>query len=402
MPVTHDVKRLHSLDALRASMMLLGIVLHGAASYPLTSLGEAWPYRDVHTSAWLDPVIFLIHLFRMPTFFAMAGFFAAFLYYRDGAAGFLKHRTQRLLLPLIVSWVLLYPLMVFGFTLALTGGGFESMAAAMQATIAAPYQQASLAHLWFLYYLFIFCVSTTAVVRVLTRLPAATRVGAVSLFGRVAPTATGCVLMGLVSGATMLPMDRPLLDTPAALLPSIRILVAYAVFFAFGWLLFVRRDLVPSFGRHPWRFLATGFVASVVYLVSVVQPPFGSPTANHVVAAMLGGVATWLLVYGVIGVFVRHAGTPSPVQRYLADGSYWIYLVHLPVVALIAGLLAPADFHALVKFAVVVAGTTVVTVATYHRFVRSSAIGALLNGRRLPQGLPHIEPVRTIKQAEES
>jgi hypothetical protein len=30
MPIVNDLKRLHGLDALRASMMLLGLVLHSA------------------------------------------------------------------------------------------------------------------------------------------------------------------------------------------------------------------------------------------------------------------------------------------------------------------------------------------------------------------------------------
>jgi glucan biosynthesis protein C len=401
MPAAHDLKRWHGLDALRASMMLLGLVLHSAASYTFAPLGQAWPYQDVRTSALLDPVIFLIHLFRMPTFFVMAGFFAALLFYREGAAGFLAHRTRRVLLPLIVAWVVLYPLMVFGFTLAHMGGGFADVAGALQITIAAPYQLASLAHLWFLYYLFIFCVLGSIVVPLLERLPATARAAVVSAFGHFAPTAVGCLCLGGLSGLTMLPMNSPMLDTPTSFLPAIRILAAYVVFFSFGWLLFVRRDLVPSFGQYPWRYLAAGLMMSVLYLASVLQSPLTSPIANHVLAVMLGGVAMWLLVYGVTGIFVRYAEHPSPLQRYSADASYWIYLVHLPAIAVLVGLLTPADLPGLVKFGVVLTGTTVVAVATYHRFVRSTAIGAYLNGRRFPPGLPHEEPVRAITRVQE-
>jgi hypothetical protein len=38
-----DARRYHSLDALRAAMMLLGIVLHSAVNYAVVSIGEAWP-----------------------------------------------------------------------------------------------------------------------------------------------------------------------------------------------------------------------------------------------------------------------------------------------------------------------------------------------------------------------
>ncbi len=392
MPATHDLKRLHGLDALRAAMMLLGLVLHSAASYPRTPLGQAWPYQDAQTSALFDPVIFIIHLFRMPTFFVMAGFFAAFLFYREGPAGFLVHRVQRLLLPLVAAWVVLYPLMVFGFTLALMGGGFENVAGALQITIAAPYGNASLAHLWFIYYLFIFCVAAPVVVPLIESLPATIRAGVMATFGRVTPTVAGCLVLGLVGGLTMLPMNRPMLDASIAFVPAVRVLVAYAVFFSFGWLLFVRRDLVASFGRRPWGYVTAGLLMSVVYLVSLLRPPFINPDLAHIVSVMVGGVAMWLLVYGVTGVFVRYAERPSPLQRYVADGSYWIYLVHLPVVSWFAGLLAPVQLSAVSKFALVLTGTTLVTVVTYHLFVRSTVIGAFLNGRRFERGFPRPEP----------
>jgi len=396
MAPTHDLKRWHGLDALRASMMLLGLVLHSAASYPRTPLGAAWPYQDAQSSALFDPVIFIIHLFRMPTFFVMAGFFAALLFYREGLIGFLVHRVRRVLLPFVVAWIVLFPMMVFGVTWALMGGGFGNVAGALQAAAAAPYGPASLAHLWFLYYLFMICVVAAAAVPLISYLPVATRARFMAIFGGLAPTAAGCVTLGLLSGLTMLPMSAPMLDTPAAFVPIARVLVAYALFFSFGWLLYVRRDLVPLFGRHPWRYLTAGLLMSAAYLASVLQSPFANPAVSHVASVMLGGVAMWLLVYGVTGIFVRYAGHPSPLQRYVADGSYWIYLVHLPVITWFIALLAPAPLSAVSKFAIVLTGTTIVTVATYHLFVRSTVIGAFLNGRRFERGLPRPEPAAAI------
>src|ERR671911_846280 len=97
-------QRYHSLDALRAAMMLLGLVLHSAASYTQAPLGSLWPYHDPQTSVAFDLLIFFIHLFRMPVFFVVAGFFAALLYYRDGLAGFARNRVRRVLLPLVLFW----------------------------------------------------------------------------------------------------------------------------------------------------------------------------------------------------------------------------------------------------------------------------------------------------------
>lgn len=86
------------------------------------------------------------------------------------------------------------------------------------------------------------------------------------------------------------------------------------------------------------------------------------------------------------------ATAERPLVRYLADASYWMYLVHLPVIIWTAGLLAPWSAPAGVKFVGVFIVTTAVTLLTYHGAVRSTAIGRFLNGRRYPRGLPRAQP----------
>jgi glucan biosynthesis protein C len=112
----------------------------------------------------------------------------------------------------------------------------------------------------------------------------------------------------------------------------------------------------------------------------------------HVVTVALCGLSTWLLIVGIAGAFVSFLDRPRPVVRYLSDAAYWMYLVHLPVAIWVAGLLAPTALPAFVKFVVVLLTTTAVTLATYHLFVRSTAIGALLNGRRYPRALAGAAP----------
>ena len=387
---THSLKRLHALDALRAAMMLLGLVLHSAASYTTYSLEAAWPYQDAQRTGLADWLVFIIHLFRMPAFFVMAGFFAAFLYNRDGAAGFLAHRARRLLLPLVAAWIVIFPLVRSGFAYALTGGGQVGLDAAAQVLATAPYADPTLAHLWFIYYLIIFCLVAAAVVPIIERLAGGARARLLDAFARMAPTVSGCLLLGVVSAVTLLPMSKPTLDTSFAFVPALRVLVAYAVFFTFGWLLFARREVVPAFGRRPWRYLAAAFVVSIVYMVIVVSTAATPTFAGHLAGISAAGIAMWLWIYGVTGLFVRYFEEARPLQRYLSDASYWMYLIHLPFAIWIPGALAPLAIPGALKLLIVLAGTSVVTVATYHLFVRSTVIGAFLNGRRFDRALPRV------------
>jgi glucan biosynthesis protein C len=102
-------------------------------------------------------------------------------------------------------------------------------------------------------------------------------------------------------------------------------------------------------------------------------------------------VAIWLLIFGITSLFVRHCAKPSPLARYLADASYWMYPVHLPLTIWIPGLLASVALPAVVKFFTVLSVTVCITLLTYYAFVRSTAVGALLNGRCYPRALPRSE-----------
>ena len=387
---THSLKRLHALDALRAAMMLLGLVLHSAASYTTYPLGAAWPYQDAHRTGIADWLVVIIHLFRMPAFFVMAGFFAAFLYDRDGTAGFLTHRARRLLLPLVAAWIVIFPLVRSGFGYALSGGGRAGLETAIQVLTTTPYTDPTLAHLWFIYYLIIFCIVAAAVAPIVERLAGRARSRLLDAFARLAPAVSGCLLLGLVSAVTLLPMSQPTLDTSFAFVPAPRVLVAYAVFFTFGWLLFARREVVPAFGRRPWRYLSAAFLASIVYMVIVVSTAPTPTFAGHLAGISAAAIAMWLWIYGVTGFFVRYFEDARPVQRYLSDASYWMYLIHLPFAIWIPGALAPLAIPAALKLLIVLAGTVGVTLATYHLFVRSTAIGAFLNGRKFDRALPRV------------
>jgi peptidoglycan/LPS O-acetylase OafA/YrhL len=375
-----DASRLHALDGLRAAMMLLGLVLHSAASYTFTPLGDAWPYRDRQTSLAFDLVVFVIHLFRMPTFYVMAGFFAALIYAR-GVRAFIVHRTRRVLVPLVVAWCVLYPLTGSGFVFAWNAGGDRLAAVWRAVTDGTMYEQLRLMHLWFLYDLLIFYAVAVLAAPLVERLPAGVRAGVARGVGHLVSRAWGVLLLAAVTAMTLVPMEVPALESSDAFLPPVRVLAAYFVFFAFGWLLFTRRDLVPRFGRHPWTHLGLALAASGAYLSIILRPPGPDLLTFHLTAVAVAALATWLFVFAITGLFVRYASRMSPVQRYLSDGSYWIYLVHLPFTIWLPGLMARWTAPAAVKFAVVLGVTTLCTVASYHLFVRNAALGAWLNGR---------------------
>ena len=89
--------------------MLMGIVLHGAISFA-PGHNVLWGVQDVEASNWFSLLIGSIHGWRMPLFFLVSGFFTTMLWKKRGMAALLKHRSLRILLPLVIGMFTLVPL----------------------------------------------------------------------------------------------------------------------------------------------------------------------------------------------------------------------------------------------------------------------------------------------------
>ena len=377
--------RIHSLDALRAVMMLLGLVLHTALSYVPELSSGGWPYQDRQASAWFGWLVSLIHTFRMPAFFAVAGFFASFLVARRGTGAFLRHRLNRIGVPLAGGWILLFPLTAVAWIFA------ASRSAAPPAAPGSAGGVMDLIHLWFLYHLLILSAAVALFRSGFVRWWPA---GAARLTG-IARNALGrrwvFPALVMVTALTLIPMEAWELETDGSLLPPVRLLAAYGVFFVFGWLEHGRGGRFGHLRDRCLLRLGGGLFFHTLYL-AVVAPHFGMAPAEarvaHGAGMVLLAVSMWLFVLGFLGLFRRWLDALSPGWRYLSDASYWIYLVHLPLTVALPPLLAGWDAPGLIKFALALGAACAITLVTYHYGVRSTWVGKRLNGRRYPRAFP--------------
>jgi glucans biosynthesis protein C len=97
------------------------------------------------------------------------------------------------------------------------------------------------------------------------------------------------------------------------------------------------------------------------------------------------GCASWRWSFAAIGIALRFMPSQSKLLGYLANSSYWVYLVHLPLTIFFGLLLYGMVLPVLLKIALNIAGTTAVCLASYEMFVRSTRVGQLLNGKRMPR-----------------
>lgn len=394
--------RLHSLDALRAFALLLGIFFHGAAGYVENFPAQFWQWREPSSTA-LGLYFFVSHVFRMSLFFMIAGLFGRMVLERKGLRAFVKDRSKRIVLPLVAGLpIVLVTLVALGALGTWLGGGdIAALLAAQQPTpeqLEAQRGAFPWAHLWFLYYLVIFytgaLVVRAACDAFLDRgqhlrhaLDAVVRVALSGVWGAAV---VGLPLAAYYANATGWPSWTGL-PAPIALLPQASSLVGYGTAFAFGWLAHRQLQRLLALESRWLAFLALAVVLTAAALYLAGTTPRFEPTlqGNELLAyCAVYFVGMWCWIFGLTGAAIRFWSDESPLRRYVADSSYWLYLMHLPVLAFFAGLLYGVPLHWTLKYPLQIAATLVVLFVSYRYVVRATFIGAILNGRRYPRGLP--------------
>jgi glucans biosynthesis protein C len=165
---------------------------------------------------------------------------------------------------------------------------------------------------------------------------------------------------------------------PYTLVPVAGASIAYAGAFLAGW--FLRAD-PEALGRVQRQWIPQLALAVVLTVADLLLPA----SAPAPLAAALAALAGWAWVYGLLGLAALLVTREISVVRYLADSSYWIYLMHLPLLLLVEIPLADLGLPILVKLVIALVTVLGALLLSYDLLVRPSWIGKWLSGRRLPR-----------------
>ena len=413
-------------------MMLLGVVIHVAISYlpPLEGMPDEarWAYTDPNHTALAGILIQVIHSFRMPVFFVLSGFFAGMLIEKRGCRSFAGNRAARILVPFLVGWFILWPLTIFAASFATimqdAPPGSDSITSVLaridyvgclpfmdhDQTRSPALREPNLLHLWFLYYLVLFCLLTVPLAMFLQRPAGRLRRFIAGCLHRITIGDLRLLRLPLLIGATFLMLmsskDGTGIDTRVDFIPDLRIFATYLIFFMTGWVFHRHRELVEELQSGCWIRLALGFVFLMLGLVFTVAHLVVATNMNEtdqVVSTVIMrllfvasqatiAVSMWLVIFGLVGASERLFDNASPTIRYLVDASYWIYLAHLPLCILLPPVFRDWDAPGFVKMWPVMVVVTIPLLVSYHFLVRGTFVGKLLNGRRYPLVAPWKEP----------
>ncbi len=364
-------------------MMWLGIVLHVSLNHIVGASPAPW--RDSQTTLFADFLIAFIHSFRMPVFFVLAGFFVAMLLRQRGYRGMLEHRLRRLALPFAVFWPVIFPvtvILVMVFVHQMVRGTFGLEPSLVPKPPNGPLLNTL--HLWFLYLLMWFCIFTAAGAWFAKWLPALPVQFLTSALNTLAVRWWGSLVLALPLAWVGASYRAGLVTASGSFAPPLAEWVQSGVFFVVGLTLYQRRDAVLAhFSKHCWAYGAAGLITFRAW-ISIYEATKSNPTLlpqPQMMLAFAYGCTSWYWSFALIGGFFRYLPHQNAGLNYLADSSYWAYLVHMLGTIGFGALMFNWPLAALTKMGLNMIMTTVFCLLSYHLLVRHRFIGRLLNGK---------------------
>ena len=389
---TQTSTRLDYLDAVRALALILGVIFHASLSFMPIFIG--WAVMDISTSGYVGTFALVSHSFRLELFFLIAGFFGHMKFHQLGVKAFFTSRFVRIAIPFVVGWFVLRPLIESGWIM-----GGQSMRGDVDIVAALTTSFTNLSHigegflvgthLWFLYYLLLISLSVV-VLRYLVDLNQSVKHYLTQLADGITAWICRCasaiLVVSIPTACCLWFMNNWGMDTAdKSLMPHIPVFLIYGGFFLFGWLLHRQPALMAQFARLSW---AKGIVCMGAIVAAAMLARFEA-NAGHSQYLLLKAcyllsyaIMMWSMVSLTIGVCKRMFKQPNKTVRYIADASYWLYLIHLPIVVWLQTAFAELPLYWEVKLFCICVITFVISLVLYDLFVRSTFIGATLNGKK--------------------
>jgi glucan biosynthesis protein C len=338
--------RIYFLDNLKAFLVILVVVHHAAQPY---GPGGGWwiasePYNIIDFIV-LGLFMAVNASFFMGLFFMISAYFVPSSLERKGAGRFMRDRLVKLGVPMLVFFFGVFPVM--GYLL----NGEPAF---------------TLWHLWFLEILLLFSAAYAAYW--LVKKPS-------SKVRRAFPGNTAIVAftvaMALISFVVRIWAPEnywlPFLFEPFHITEYVMLFIAGIVAYREGWI-----DTIPKATAKLWSRAAV----IVVVLLPVISIMTGDMefAGGFTVASLLGSF--WeafmcvSLCIALLALFKNKYDSHGPLARALADNSFTVYLIHIPVVVFLQYLLIGVAMESLVKFAIVGALGVLLSFAISHYVIR--------------------------------
>jgi glucan biosynthesis protein C len=387
-------KRLYYLDWLRV-LLILGVFLYHALS-PFRA-GLDWHITNPERSVTVTVIFVWLWPWALPLFFLVAGAASRFALRRRSNRQYVSERVARLLIPFIVGSILFSPLQAY--LEALHKGSYQGSFLSYIPQMLADKTSGNLFtpltftewgfHLWFLAFLFAYALLALPIFRWFQRDAGRSFI---SWLGRLVE-GRGGILLFILPLALARILVQPFFPEEHGWLDF----VYSFLFFVLGYVLYADDRFVTAVRRDRWLSLAGGILSLVAFgpLFAVFGDQFFEWSETFVmpwsiISILLFTLSSWCWTLCVLYLAMKYLDFSNKWLEYGNSTIMPFYLLHQPVIVVIAFFVVQSSVGILPKLLVVVIGSFLVTLGLVELLIRPFTLTRRLFGMK-PRGRKEAE-----------
>ena len=374
-----SIARVHYLDWLRVLTILTIFIFHTGRFFD----NEDWHVKNPTTYFGMDVWTYFLAGWIMPLVFVISGASIFYALGKGGAGKFVKDRTLRLLVPLVVgacTHIALQTYVEYRFNGWFAGSfwaflphyfdGFREFGGNFAWTGL---------HLWYLLALFIFSLIFLPLFLWL-------KGGSGSrLLGRLGDffAKPGAVYLLALPGTLLVPYQNP-----DSLLTSRGWggwgIPAYIPYFLAGFLFVSHEGLQTTIRRKRWFSLGAGVVMFIGLLaVAITQGDLVYRTLAYRLFFAMFSLYSWAFVLAILGFGMQHLTFSTPFLRYGNEAVLPFYILHQTVIVCVGFFVVRQAIPDLLKFVIIAVSSFAIIAVLYELLIRRINVLRFLFGMRL-------------------
>lgn len=318
--IKSNKERKYFIDWLRIGLIISVFFFHvGMIFRP-----ENWHVNSTETFEFLEPIMWWLHVWRMPLLFLVSGVGTYYAIGHRTSWQYLKERFKRLIIPLVVGFFTLVPLMVYVERIPKYDSFLEFLPHMFDG---GPYPVGNISwhHLWFIVYLFVISLLITPFLNY-------TKSGHYNMVrGK---------LIHLVSKKAGLNWLLPIIiisqlilrqyfpNSTHALFNDWAYFTYYLIFFISGFMLFTSTKVINALSRDRRLYLYQTVLFTLAYFGTIYL--IENQTIRHYSYLLVSLSLAWSCGLTAIGYFKRYFNKDHKSRKVMNEAIYPFYLLHQP------------------------------------------------------------------------
>ena len=381
-------KRLFYLDNLKTFALLLGVLFHTSIVYAL-DIGYA--IKNSNLSYLFNILTHLIHVFRMPLFFFLSGFFSYMVLDNKGGKNFTLSRIERMFAPMLVGLVFFSPVQYY----LVYNQKHSSISFWKFYSIFFTTSQFDFSHIWFLVYLsiFSFILIIEYKFRIIEKIFISTKFffrfkmilsnnnffadSYYLLFGK-----------GVLFCFTAFFFTNFIFNKDESILRIQPVSFFYYLSFFISGVIAYKNKILQNFTLNPnitkptiFIYLGVLFLLFVLFLFLNEIDPYWMNFQNECKKIILRGVhlfvdtsLAWSFIFLLLYFFKKYLDNTKHILDYLRNSGMSIYLIHHPISLILADYFMNTKISLWMKFSLHSILVYFLSFLFYHFIIKKSFI----------------------------